>query len=111
MVRAGALWWRWIASTILLLAATPVVFGQERSTAAPAGDAADGRTAEQWLQMVQQAARRLDYSGTMVYQQGNEVYWFLPQNPLPQLLTQHFLHQRNTARCMKLWKPILIHPC
>jgi sigma-E factor negative regulatory protein RseB len=73
MVRAGALWWRWFASTIFLLAAAPAIFGQERSVATPEGDPADGRTAEQWLQMVQQAARRLDYSGTMVYQQGNEV--------------------------------------
>lgn len=32
-----------------------------------------GRSAEQWLQTVQQAARQLNYSGTMVYQLGAEV--------------------------------------
>jgi sigma-E factor negative regulatory protein RseB len=65
---------RWIASAILLLTFAALSHGQERSGSTAAADAADGRSAEQWLQIVQQAARRLDYSGTMVYQQGSEVH-------------------------------------
>jgi sigma-E factor negative regulatory protein RseB len=64
--------WRSIASALSLLAFASLAQGQERAAAA-APDAADGRSPEQWLQVVQQAARRLDYSGTMVYQQGAEV--------------------------------------
>lgn len=64
--------WRWLASAILLIAFVSAAQSQERSGAA-GGDAADARSPEQWLQIVQQAARRLDYSGTMVYQQGSEV--------------------------------------
>lgn len=64
--------WRSLASALSLLAFATLAQGQER-VAAAAADAADGRSPEQWLQVVQQAARRLDYSGTMVYQQGAEV--------------------------------------
>ena len=63
--------WRSLASALSLLAFASLAQGQER--AAAAADAVDGRSPEQWLQVVQQAARRLDYSGTMVYQQGAEV--------------------------------------
>jgi sigma-E factor negative regulatory protein RseB len=63
---------RSLASALSLLAFASLAQGQERAAAA-AADAADGRSPEQWLQVVQQAARRLDYSGTMVYQQGAEV--------------------------------------
>ncbi len=66
-------WWRRFASTLLLLAIASLAQSQERGGAAPASDAAGSRSPEQWLQVVQQAARRLDYSGTMVYQQGTEV--------------------------------------
>jgi len=65
--------WRWFASAVWLLAFSALAHGQERTAGAEAADAADSRSAEQWLQLVQQAARRLDYSGTMVYQQGAEV--------------------------------------
>lgn len=68
MRQAGASALRLLASALCLLAFAPLVAGQGRTA-----DPADGRTAEQWLQMVQEAARRLDYSGTMVYQQGSEV--------------------------------------
>jgi len=64
--------WRWITSAIVLLAFVSAAQSQARSATA-GGDAADARSPEQWLQIVQQAARRLDYSGTMVYQQGSEV--------------------------------------
>lgn len=64
--------WRWITSAIVLLAFVSAAQSQARSGTA-GGDAADARSPEQWLQIVQQAARRLDYSGTMVYQQGSEV--------------------------------------
>ena len=64
--------WRALASALSLLALASLAQGQERAATA-AADAADGRSPEQWLQVVQQAARRLDYSGTMVYQQGAEV--------------------------------------
>lgn len=70
MPRRQTLAWRWVASAMLLLAAA--AWAQERA-AGGAAAGADGRTAEQWLQIVQQAARRLDYAGTMVYQQGSEV--------------------------------------
>lgn len=63
---------RWVCTALVLLAFASLARGQERSSN-PAADAADSRTSEQWLQVVQQAARRLDYSGTMVYQQGSEV--------------------------------------
>lgn len=62
---------RWLASAVVSLALAPLAQGQER--AAAGADAADARSPEQWLQVVQQAARKLDYSGTMVYQQGAEV--------------------------------------
>lgn len=68
MLRAGARGWRWLVSWICLVALAPQVSAQEQT-----GNAADARSPEQWLQMVQQAARRLDYAGTMIYQQGNEV--------------------------------------
>jgi sigma-E factor negative regulatory protein RseB len=61
-------WGGW-AALLLMLATAPWLAAQERTGAG----AADSRSAEQWLQMVQQAARRLDYAGTMVYQQGAEV--------------------------------------
>lgn len=64
--------WRWITAAIVLLAAVSAAQSQALSGTA-SGDAADARSPEQWLQIVQQAARRLDYSGTMVYQQGSEV--------------------------------------
>ena len=64
--------WRSLASALSLLAFASLAQGQERAAAA-AADAPDRRSPEQWLQVVQQAARRLDYSGTMVYQQGAEV--------------------------------------
>ena len=65
--------WRWISSAVLLLAFACLAQGQERTGNPATADAADSRSPEQWLQVVQQAARRLDYSGTMVYQQGAEV--------------------------------------
>ena len=65
--------WRWVSSAVWLLAFATLAQGQERAAGAEVADAADSRSAEQWLQLVQQAARRLDYSGTMVYQQGAEV--------------------------------------
>jgi sigma-E factor negative regulatory protein RseB len=64
--------WRQICTALVILAFACLAQGQERSSN-PSADVADSRTAEQWLQVVQQAARRLDYSGTMVYQQGTEV--------------------------------------
>ncbi len=69
MLRAGGISWRRIAATSCLLALAPLVLAQDR----PAIGAADGRSAEQWLRLVQEAARRLDYAGTMIYQQGAEV--------------------------------------
>ena len=65
--------WRRLSSAVLLVALASLAQAQERTGSAAGADAVDGRSAEQWLQVVQQAARRLDYSGTMVYQQGNEV--------------------------------------
>ncbi len=56
-----------LALFLLGFAASPRA--QER--AAP--DAADARSPEQWLHIVQQAARRLDYAGTIVFTQGSEV--------------------------------------
>jgi len=64
--------WRRVCTALVMVAFACLAQGQERSSN-PAADGADSRTAEQWLQVVQQAARRLDYSGTMVYQQGTEV--------------------------------------
>lgn len=69
MQRARAPRMSWFAPLICLLAFVPWAQAQERAAA----EGADGRSAEAWLQMVQQAARRLDYAGTMVYQQGEEV--------------------------------------
>jgi len=60
----------WLSSAIVLLAFAGLAQAQERAASAAA---ADTRTAEQWLQLVQQAARQLDYSGTIFYQQGSEV--------------------------------------
>jgi sigma-E factor negative regulatory protein RseB len=64
-LRAGAQRWNWLALACALVAVAS--WAQDRSAAA------DARTPEQWLQVVQQAARRLDYAGTMVYQQGADV--------------------------------------
>ena len=65
--------WRWIGAAFFLLACASWTAAQERAGGTAAADAIDGRTPEQWLQIVQHAARRLDYTGTMVYQQGTEV--------------------------------------
>lgn len=65
--------WRWLVPTLLLVVAASSLQAQERSGPATGGDAADSRSAEQWLRLIQQAARRLDYAGTLVYQQGSEV--------------------------------------
>jgi len=65
--------WRTLASAVCLFALASLAQGQERTGGAAGADAADGRSPEQWLQVVQQAARKLDYAGTMVYQQGTEV--------------------------------------
>ncbi len=72
-MRLAAAPWRPIVALLCLVAVAPVAIAQERNAPGTPAASADGRSAEQWLQMVQQAARRLDYSGTMVYQQGNEV--------------------------------------
>lgn len=65
--------WRWFIPALVLLAFLSSVRAQDRGNAAAAGDGVDARSPEQWLQLVQLAARRLDYVGTMVYQQGSEV--------------------------------------
>jgi sigma-E factor negative regulatory protein RseB len=73
MFRPAALRWWLLAASLGLFVVVQPIQAQAPGASDPGGDAADGRSAEQWLQMVQQAARRLDYSGTMVYQQGDEV--------------------------------------
>jgi len=73
MLRAASPNWRGICLAILLLAFLSSTPAQERAGGAANGDSIDARSPEQWLQIVQQAARRLDYAGTMVYQQGAEV--------------------------------------
>jgi sigma-E factor negative regulatory protein RseB len=73
MLRAAAPNWRWLCPAILLLAFLSSTQAQERLGGAASGDSVDARSPEQWLQVVQQAARRLDYAGTMVYQQGTDV--------------------------------------
>ncbi len=65
--------WRRAGLAALLAALVGIAQAQERAGGGTAADAVDGRSPEQWLQIVQQAARRLDYSGTLVYQQGAEV--------------------------------------
>lgn len=65
--------WRWLAAAWWAVAFASLAQGQEPAGNAPAADAADARSPEQWLQVVQHAARKLDYSGTLVYQQGAEV--------------------------------------
>jgi sigma-E factor negative regulatory protein RseB len=65
--------WRRLASAVLLLAFASLTQGQERTGSTTGADSVETRSPEQWLQFVQQAARKLDYSGTMVYQQGSEV--------------------------------------
>lgn len=57
--------WRWLFAGWVLLSIAAAA--QERAVNA------DARSPEQWLRLVQQAARQLDYAGTMVYQQGAEV--------------------------------------
>lgn len=65
--------WRWIASAVVLLSFAAASSAQERAAGASSADPIDGRTPEQWLQLVQQAARKLDFAGTIVYQQGPDV--------------------------------------
>jgi len=72
MVRAAASRWGWVIATIVLFAFVSSTRAQGAAGASGA-EAVETRTPEQWLQIVQQAARRLDYAGTMVYQQGAEV--------------------------------------
>jgi sigma-E factor negative regulatory protein RseB len=69
MQRLGRPGWQWIVPALLLLALGAPLRAQDRS---PSSEA-DARSPEQWLQLVQQAARRLDYAGTLVYQQGSDV--------------------------------------
>ncbi len=73
MLRSASLNWRGLCLAILLLAFLSATQAQERAGGAANGDSIDARSPEQWLQIVQQAARRLDYAGTMVYQQGADV--------------------------------------
>ncbi|MBK9245945.1 MAG: MucB/RseB C-terminal domain-containing protein [Burkholderiales bacterium] len=73
MRRAALARWRWLASAVWALAFASLAQGQEQASGASTAAGADARSPEQWLQVIQQAARRLDYSGTMVYQQGAEV--------------------------------------
>ncbi len=73
MQRLAAPAWRWLLPALVLLAWVGSLAAQQRGGDAAAPEAADARTPEQWLQFVQQAARRLDYAGTIVYQQGAEV--------------------------------------
>lgn len=65
-----------LAGTVGLRSAALLLclFAIAQSARAQVSDAElQGRSAEQWLQIVQQAARQLNYSGTMVYQLGAEV--------------------------------------
>ena len=73
MLRLASPTWRWLCSAILLSAFLSSTQAQERAGGAASADAIDARRPEQWLQIIQQAARRLDYAGTMVYQQGTDV--------------------------------------
>jgi sigma-E factor negative regulatory protein RseB len=45
----------------------------EPASAQSASEHGGGRTAAQWLQTIQDAAQRLNYSGTIVYQRGSDV--------------------------------------
>ncbi len=69
MQRLNRTGWQWIVPALLVLAIAAPLRAQERASPADA----DARTPEQWLQMVQQAARQLDYAGTLVYQRGADV--------------------------------------
>jgi sigma-E factor negative regulatory protein RseB len=73
MARFAVPAWSWFVPALVLLAFVSAARAQERSSPAATGESVDARSPEQWLQLVQQAARRLDYAGTMVYQQGAEV--------------------------------------
>ena len=66
---------RLVAPRLGWLIAMMAVFAFASSARAQgaAGSPVEARTAEQWLQFIQHAARRLDYAGTLVYQQGAEV--------------------------------------
>ncbi|HEU0203547.1 MAG TPA: MucB/RseB C-terminal domain-containing protein [Burkholderiaceae bacterium] len=52
---------------------TAALCGPAAAQTARAGGAAQERTDAQWLQAIQSAAQRLNYSGTIVYQRGAEV--------------------------------------
>jgi sigma-E factor negative regulatory protein RseB len=65
--------WRWIVSAVMLLTVASASSAQERAAPGSGADPIDARTPEQWLQLVQRAARKLDFAGTIVYQQGAEV--------------------------------------
>lgn len=73
MLRAGACL-RLAATACVVVMAVPVASGQSApSGAAPVRAGAAERTELQWLQAIQSAAQRLNYVGTIVFQQGGAV--------------------------------------
>lgn len=102
---------RGLASSLLLMACAQWAQAQGSAAGTPAADPADARSAEQWLQMVQNAARRLSYAGTIVYQSGDEVRTsrivhvfdgkvsherLQPMDGLP----REFIRQADEVRCL-----------
>ena len=70
--RRAVAWNRWLASMIFITgaAASSAVAAQDRGRSAPTPPA---RTSLQWVQSIQQAAVRVNYSGTIVYEAGGDM--------------------------------------
>jgi sigma-E factor negative regulatory protein RseB len=70
--RSAVLISRWVAALVIIsgAAASTAPLAQDRSRA---GGSPPARSSLQWLQSIQQAAVRVNYSGTIVYQAGGEM--------------------------------------
>ena len=88
--------------------AGPLAHAQASGSAARAGD---GRTSVEWLQAIRAAAQRSNYTGTIVYQHGDEVrsshivHFFDGSAPRERVLTldgrpREFIRQGDEVQCL-----------
>jgi sigma-E factor negative regulatory protein RseB len=64
---------RWVGTVVAALAALASGAAWAQGSRAGAAGAEPARSASQWLQVIQAASRQLNYTGTIVFEQGGEV--------------------------------------
>ncbi len=102
---------RWMSALLVGTAfclAGPVARGEDTAAGSPAGQ---GRSAIEWLRAVRAAAQRANYTGTIVYQRGDEVrsshivHFFDGATPRERVLTldgrpREFIRQGDEVQCL-----------